>query len=529
MTTSATPKLPLQNVCTSQPQRPTGIDWTNPVCRGLMIAVNAAGYNFAQAKVAIQRESAFSWVRGTPNIIDTGIANASVAGHTCLVLVRHPSLSGSNPETYLTNTVAGNNGFTFSTDSAVGSYPNQTLRLSLTHGGVAQYSSITDISGANTSVLPLAFSATVSGSVRFFAQGLFLDSVATGAINQNSSTLRIGGRPWFSDYYANYDLPGLFYWNRALSDAEIKTISDNPWQIFQSTNTLLSATLIPHEVVTPRKSYMLGATNPGAASAAIIAFGKGNNIRSSQPQGVARIAYSNPITRGLIFVSTPTLGPINLVNGLQGTATNVVNLLGTKGVAQSVNGGGLCGYQFAQPMNLTTGKSYSLLSFSAPVANTNRKHLLSAGVQASPYYQIQLTANFDQVLAASVPGRVSFWDYAGGTQFQYNSDVANGLPHVFVATRSADIGLPAKLYIDGKLGVPATTAIDSGAAEGGNSAYIGVGNDAGYSGTTRNCVDPIYLSCIWLRALTPTEIKSISDNPWQIFAPDNQPVFGRAI
>lgn len=221
---------------TSQPQQPVGIDWSNPLTRGLRVAVNAAGYNIARPSIATDKGKAFSWVRGTPNAIDTGVVNAAVSGHTCLVFARHPSLLTSYPEAYLSSSVAGNNGFTFSTEAAVGSTPNQTFKLSLTHGGIAQYTSVTNISGSNTSVLPLAFSATVSGSVRFFARGLFLDSVATGAINQNSSTLRIGGRPWFSDYYANYDLPGLFYWNRALSDAEIKSLSNNPWQIFQPTS-----------------------------------------------------------------------------------------------------------------------------------------------------------------------------------------------------------------------------------------------------------------------------------------------------
>ena len=92
---------------TSQPQSPVGIDWGNPITRGLSIAINAAGYNFAQSRVPCATNStAFSWVRGSPRILDTGVANPTALGHSCLIFVKHTSLLGGTGETYISNTVA---------------------------------------------------------------------------------------------------------------------------------------------------------------------------------------------------------------------------------------------------------------------------------------------------------------------------------------------------------------------------------------------------------------------------------------
>lgn len=249
----------------SQPQSGARIDWANPITRGLKIAVNSAGYNFAQTRVVTEKGIAFSWARGAPNPIDTLVSNAAVSSHSCLVFARHPSLSGFAAETYLSNTVTSNIGFSFDAAAAVGVFPTQTFKLRVTHGGVASYPSTVDISGGNTSVLPIAFTSTVSGSVRYFAGGQFLDSVVTGTINQSSSTLRIGAVPFWASGYANYDLPALFYWNRALSDAEIKQLSDNPWSIFQPVNRAIwvpvSAGSTGYTLTADQASYTLSGAD----------------------------------------------------------------------------------------------------------------------------------------------------------------------------------------------------------------------------------------------------------------------------
>jgi hypothetical protein len=79
-------------------------------------------------------------------------------------------------------------------------------------------------------------------------------------------------------------------------------------------------------------------------------------------------------------------------------------------------------------------------------------------------------------------------------------------------------------YQNGRLvGTTATT--------GANLSYdaiyhrVGLGSATGDFGGLNGAV---HFAGVWNRALRAEEIKSLSNNPWQIFAPDNTPIWGPA-
>lgn len=85
-------------------------------------------------------------------------------------------------------------------------------------------------------------------------------------------------------------------------------------------------------------------------------------------------------------------------------------------------------------------------------------------------------------------------------------------------------GVNVSLYKNGKL-VGSTAA--TGSLTYVNAADRGplLGNYYNYTGTARSFVGDIYVASLWKRALSASEIKSLSDNPWQIFQPLARNVF----
>jgi hypothetical protein len=107
------------------------------------------------------------------------------------------------------------------------------FRLGYVHGSVAAYESTVDISGGDDDYIVVGFSASVSGAVRFFANGKFLQQIATGGINNNASNLHIGQDVFASYASANFDLPFCAYFgNQFLSDQQHLSYAQNPWQLF---------------------------------------------------------------------------------------------------------------------------------------------------------------------------------------------------------------------------------------------------------------------------------------------------------
>jgi len=216
-----------------QPQVAARIDWSNPIARGLLFAITPHGTLVGPGKIATPKGIAYAFDPAVPTPINTGVTNASVVSHSGVIICRHPLMSGARNPQYMGSRVSGNNGWALYQSAASGSFPTQLMGLGYVHGGVAAYAMGTaTIGGLNTNYSSLGFSATVSGNLTLYALGLAVHSASIGAINQSSDAIRIGRDVMFSNQPGDYETPLIAYWNRRLSDAEHRSISVNPWQIF---------------------------------------------------------------------------------------------------------------------------------------------------------------------------------------------------------------------------------------------------------------------------------------------------------
>src|SRR5574337_182611 len=233
--------------------------------------------------------------------------------------------------------------------------------------------------------------------------------------------------------------------------------------------------------------------------------------RCSQPQGALRIDWANPITRGLCFVAVYS----------DGSLTNLAAGDRADRGASAVSGVGAAGrtlYATAQPYAASwpgalvtsdgagTG-DYTLLSFSAPVAEGTISSLIS---QASGSTQLYLLANTNGGYGVS-SGTLTLGEWDGNNPMFEAPGVVDGGWHVFVGVRSG-----TTRYIDCD-GVHVGTGTGVVARVYASGAFLYSSGIYGYTNWTRP--HPHVMQAAWNRALTPAERKNIGRNPWQVFAP----------
>lgn len=218
-----------------QPQGPVEIDWTNPLARGLVDAISAP------------RLGSKSAVRGTyPTAVNSG-APVSVGSRGFGAYA--PQSSGSSKLSYLT--VAVGPPFTFILVYDQVELPNTTLRTAgdwgISSNGYVlapngtNFRALVSRAGTNTSLVgsPVLVGAKVDAicadttAAAYWENGVRTAyNAAHGGIDASQGTLNLGAA---SDGAAasGARIYGAFVWNRALSDAEIRAVSENPWQLFR--------------------------------------------------------------------------------------------------------------------------------------------------------------------------------------------------------------------------------------------------------------------------------------------------------
>lgn len=233
---------------TAQPQGPIAVDYGNPLARGLVFAINpaAGGVNLARSNwPSVNTEL----VRSTSAsvLISSGAANYSQSinnanGLTLFSILRSRDASqylfGDGERAILSARNASNQGWTWSRAQAadIGGGKGNATRQAFTLNGVAAYSE------ANSTIesfadVPVALRYNKStGVISWFSNGRKSSSDTNGSTGGT-----VGGDLVFRRQgpYANNLLPyidktGLtLVFERALSDAEISSISANPWQLFK--------------------------------------------------------------------------------------------------------------------------------------------------------------------------------------------------------------------------------------------------------------------------------------------------------
>jgi hypothetical protein len=224
---------------------------------------------------------------------------------------------------------------------------------------------------------------------------------------------------------------------------------------------------------------------------------------TEQPQSICEINWSNPITRGLIDWGTPT-DP----NGVVGINSPTI-VPKRNGMAHKGNGSSSYFSKSVTPLPITTEVTLLALVHGASGAADSR--IYAIGSSASPTPFISLQAN------ASVAANAGFFSrLVGGTAI--NSSVVafeDAAPHLLIGTAWATGN---ELWVDGvSVGSNANTT----SAGGATMDRIAVGALLRTSAGSYNA-SGVLLRAAWNRSLTTSEIITITQNPWQLFVPQNK-------
>ena len=290
---------------TSQPQTPCGIDWSNPVTRGLTVANTG--------------NSRLNLVDGKPELISTSYPSSPNKSGICL------NQTTDTAPRYWKTKPTGSNGLTIFcvTDAQVkgaaafvygGYFSSSTgegFSLSQYNGGLLAAtvfpSSLeitkplkSDASGMTTCAL---VRRGTSLTMKTWLNGVFTTSTDNGGSFVGLDTagffeVLTGVTPANQGARSNL----LLTFDRALSDAEIKSLSDNPWQIFQPLSQPIYTN--NQDIILPSKGYPTKDLSKGLWTG----FSE-NNINSTLSD---KIDEDTPDTSDYIYTDYPTTSEYEL-------------------------------------------------------------------------------------------------------------------------------------------------------------------------------------------------------------------------
>lgn len=243
--------IPSRRVWTRQPQRPVGVDWSNPLMAGLVLASDplsllVLGTNGAPigkwstnavetaSPVAIEVDQDLGLcINSTHDYADLTGTNATVSDDSSITFVSVFKTSAFDVvRSYLTRGADGSgSGWSFRISTNTSKLVEAGIVL--TSGGTAGYTATSTTTVDGKVVVAAATYDKVDKYLRLYINGKLEASVSTGKTGMRSSTLgiRIGG----SFAAAAASIGGYSYgkvgpqlvWNRALSASEVARISAN--------------------------------------------------------------------------------------------------------------------------------------------------------------------------------------------------------------------------------------------------------------------------------------------------------------
>jgi hypothetical protein len=232
----------------------------------------------------------------------------------------------------------------------------------------------------------------------------------------------------------------------------------------------------------------------------------GNAQWSRQPQVAVGIDWANPITRGLVVCIDGAMRR-DMARNLFPTTNTAPQVTAEAGKA--LNFGGTSGTQHIYNSLPVSAGSLSIAMVFTPAAADNVTiACLAKGSGGGSDYNHSFYINSD--------GTITFYHAISGV-YSRHSDSSGAASlnkeNVVVGVYSDNTG--STIYLNNSQGD--STAF-TGSVTGINTAYIGGLMDA--SGATGEYyTGTVGLFLVWSRELSRAEAASISENPWQVFAP----------
>ena len=285
---------------TTQPQQACEIDWSNPICRGLAFAILPSSKGTSNLNIGVTKHGSIA----TNSIPDTR-SRTTTSPFTIFAMGIFYSSTANNPSLFSSpaswNSLSDNAGCQLfrlhdTGDLAFGIWNNNNQVLTI--AGVSpvgkQLSLVGSYDGTTARFYSdgnLAVSAASSGC-RVVAGNVVMGSSAAGLVGGQVSAA----------------------WDRVLSDAEIKSLSTNPWQIFKPI---------------PRRIFA-----PVATSSDHLIIGANSSQINTTSQGAIGQTHLATISNGA-QVNTASDAAINQTHLVTASASNQSNVASDAAISQS--------------------------------------------------------------------------------------------------------------------------------------------------------------------------------------------------
>lgn len=398
--------LPRREILTQQPTA-CRIAWDNPICRGLVVAV--AGDNL-RSNIALN--SPMSVIGSTARTITRdGVCADFTSSLTQGVSVGTSAIF--NPTEITLFSIYTPKSSASSISQTLFARDDNSLGRAFTldlHGSVGRGVRYYVAGGGAAGTNELSENVSVSVGRRYVvvarqagsAAALFVDnnlvgsSAAFTAKPSATGDTRIGMRTYSGfNSPADGEIPLSLMWNRALSNAEVRSISQNPWQIFTPQGSRL---FVP---VSAGGSPLTAAASGGAVaggSASLAAQVALAAVGVTVAGGSAAAAASIPLSATGFAVSSGTANAVATVTisaaGLA-QAAGTANLSG--GAAGSISATGQAQASGSALLNITVTLSATGSSQSSGSANLSGgapgQVSASGGAQAGGSAQIKATVS----------------------------------------------------------------------------------------------------------------------------------------
>jgi hypothetical protein len=312
----------------NQPQGRIAIDWGNPITRGLAFAL-----------VHLQGNAA-GWSRGAPNrpydsaidvVTPIGRAAKATTISSQLYDTGQIGITGSDYGLFAYGTLSSASAIQSAIDDDLDTASPRCFQFRLNSGktelitfdtGASPYFATAAALSADQLAAGVAMGAAVSGNnIAVFQNGIKTAATASGTQRVPSGDFRIGqhkgagGAGW-----ATGGLALVMGWSRTPTDAEMRSLAENPWQLFRAPERrILVASGAPAGTDTP--------VNPGAGSVAFTGYAP--SIAQSANQSAAPGAGSLGVTGYAPTITQPQAVAANVgslaITGYAPTVTQAIN------------------------------------------------------------------------------------------------------------------------------------------------------------------------------------------------------------
>ncbi|MEY4718489.1 MAG: hypothetical protein RL563_1107 [Pseudomonadota bacterium] len=231
-------------------------------------------------------------------------------------------------------------------------------------------------------------------------------------------------------------------------------------------------------------------------------------VWSRQPPNTSA---TSKVSNGLVFAYTPTAGRMNLVTGAP------LSVIGTVSDRASVNGLGLNTTASADvlyssgTLNIpaSSGVSFAVVAEVDNNSVTRKRAIRLSNPTNGTIFLLDFSTS------AVAPVSVAIQDTAAVFGFREQSSYNAKQLYIVVATHAPGQINPM-MWVNGILG--AQLPVNCNGTRMGTITDIYLGNNNSAAPLTGK----LYSAAVWNRDLDIAEVKSISENPWQIFAPRRQ-------